>query len=135
MKKIILSTNISTKVFVCDERGEFENILDKIQNADYIQNAKKNVSLDIAMRLFSPHVVFVDELFYDFDTKLLSKAKSAGIKIYASFHGRDINDFIDSDVYKKHLFDRYVILSERQGKGTIDHILDDNFEEIKILGV
>ncbi len=74
----------------------------------------------------------IDEMFYSLDATLLEKARMAGVAIYASFHGRNIEDYQNSEVFKNGIFQRYVILSERSGKGTVESVLDENYCKINI---
>ncbi|MFI3167047.1 MAG: hypothetical protein R3Y32_02900 [Bacillota bacterium] len=132
LKKILLSFPKNKKVFLCDERGEFAYFAENLENVDHMQNSKKNKSFEIAIRLFSPHAIMIDEMFYQLDSALLAKARMAGIAIYASFHGRCEQDYQNSEVYKSGIFKNYVILSEKFGKGTVEKVLDENFAEVKI---
>ncbi|MFI3129190.1 MAG: hypothetical protein R3Y18_03905 [Bacillota bacterium] len=132
LKKILTAFPKNKKVFLCDERGEFLGATENLTNVDTMRFAKKNKAFEIAIRLFSPHVIMIDEMFYSLDAGLLEKARMAGIAIYASFHGRNIQDYKNSEVFKGEIFQRYVILSEKNGKGTVDAVLDENFREINI---
>ncbi len=132
LKKILNAFTNDKKVFLCDERGEFSGVSDSLINVDVMQFSKKNKSFEIAIRLFSPHVIMVDEMFYSLDSNLLEKARMAGISIYASFHGRDIEDYKNSEVFKSGIFQRYVILSEKSGKGTVERVLDEQYCDITI---
>ncbi len=132
LKKILSAFPKNKKVFLCDERGEFLGATENLANVDTMRFAKKNKAFEIAIRLFSPHVIMIDEMFYCLDAGLLEKARMAGVAIYASFHGRNIEDYKKSEVFKESIFQRYVILSEKNGKGTVEAVLDENYREINI---
>lgn len=132
LKKILTAFPKDKKVFLCDQRGEFLGVSENLPNVDTMRFAKKNKAFEIAIRLFSPHVIMIDEMFYSLDAGLLEKARMAGIAIYASFHGRNIQDYKKSEVFKSEIFQRYVILSEKNGKGTVEAVLDENYREINI---
>ncbi len=132
LKKILTGFQQNKKVFLCDERGEFCDMTERLPNVDTMRFARKNKAFEIAIRLFSPHVIMIDEMFYSLDAKLLEKARMAGVAIYASFHGRNIEDYKKSEVFKGDIFQRYVILSEKNGKGTVECMLDENYCEINI---
>lgn len=132
LKSILMAFPKNKKIFICDDRGEFSTVAKALENADCMQNASKNRAFEAAIRLFSPHAIVVDEMFYGIDANLLEKARMAGISIYASYHGRSEQDYQKSELFKANIFSRYVILSEKFGKGTVEKVLDENFEEIKI---
>ncbi len=132
LKQLLLAFPKNKKVFLCDERGEFSGEFSMLDNVDAISFAKKNKAFEIAIRLFSPNAIVIDEMFYSLDAKLLQKARMAGVAIFASFHGRSEVDYIGSEVYEKGIFSRYVILSETKGKGTVEYVLDENFQKLQI---
>lgn len=88
----------------------------------------------LLIRSMSPHVIIVDEIGRAEDVVALEEALHAGIAIITTVHGTDIKDLTKRPTFTRilsqQMFQRYIILSRRQGVGTIEKILDEEFIEI-----
>ena len=58
----------------------------------------------------------------------LKSVVGAGVKFVATTHSKDLEDlhskFAFREVLKEKIFDRFVVLSERKGAGTIEGVWD-----------
>lgn len=132
LKRVLASFPQNKKIFLCDDRGEFGGFFENLENVDCMKNAKKNKAFEIAIRTFSPHALMIDEMFYSLDSELLKKAQLAGISIFASFHGRSLDDYINSELYSRGLFYHFVVLGEKRGKGSVEGVYLENGTRVYI---
>ena len=111
---------------VCDERFELAAFFDgQPQNylglrSDIISGCDKENAIDMLIRTMSPRVIAIDELGVNEYDKI-PKLKYSGCNIIATIHGSSI-----SDVERKldiHEFKRAVILSLRNGPGTVEGVI------------
>ena len=99
--------------------------------SDIISGCSKEYGLKEGLRSLKPDVVICDELATYEDLIAISDAMSSGVKVIASAHAFDHIDLSKKpqfqEIFKKKLFQRYVVISERNGPGTYEGIFDDNF--------
>lgn len=88
-----------------------------------ISDCSKNIAIPIAVRSLSPDVVAVDELASESDIEAIRYAQASGCSVIATTHGFDEN--INKLTYYKYkdLFEKIIILSDRNGPGTIEKII------------
>ncbi len=121
-------------VALIDERDEIAAVcngyatLDVGKRTDIYLGMSKKTAIENMIRAMHPDVVVSDELFKDEDILSIKKAKSKGIKLVATAHGRNINDVLDLF----DIFDRYVFLSKRFGLGTVEGVFDKEKKDFKI---
>lgn len=118
--------NKITKCVVVDERFEL-NIDDVNPNRtsiSYIKGCPKKIAIPLAVRSMNPDVIIVDELASNDDILSARYAIYSGAFLIASTHGFDetsneisLNNSLD-------MFSKVIVLSERNGPGTIEKILD-----------
>ena len=81
-------------------------------------------------------VIFTDEINIDKDLDDIENALTCGVKIISTIHAYNINDLKNKQSFfrniDKRLFDRFVVLSNDNGVGTLDGIYNEN---LKLLGV
>lgn len=133
-----LSLSKSIKnVLVVDERYEIAAAhmgfatMDVGAFTDVISGCSKEYGLKEGIRSLKPDVVICDELATYEDLLAVSEAMSSGVKVIASAHAYDHLDLAKKsqfqEVFKKKLFQRFVVISERNGPGTYEGIFDENF--------
>ena len=137
-----LSTRIDMiNILVIDERQELVNVYDgskisSLKNIDYYSNCTKKFAFNNGIRSMSPNVIVTDEINIERDVDDIENALTSGIKVFASIHASDINDLQMKNGFKsllsKQLFDRYVVLSNNDGIGTVEGVYNNNF---KLIGV
>lgn len=129
--------NLAYNVLVLDERGEIDlgkqNSLGNF--ADKISFASKQVGFENGIRSLSPNIIVTDELGCKEDTDAVLYAVNCGVSLLASAHSDSIESFCSKENFEKiirdRVFDRYVLLSMRNGPGTIEGIYNENFSRIR----
>ncbi|MGB9680392.1 MAG: stage III sporulation protein AA, partial [Thermoanaerobacteraceae bacterium] len=68
------------------------------------------------------------------DIKAIYEALNAGISVISTIHGKNLQDVLQKndikDIISSNTFDRYIILSNKLGAGTVEEILDKDFHTI-----
>lgn len=121
-------------VGVVDERSEIaacyqgvpQNHLGK--RTDVLDGCPKVEGMRMLLRSMAPDVVAVDEIGKKEDCLALEEMLSAGVTVLCTAHGKDKEDCLKRPYLKTlledGLFERIIILSNRQGPCTIETILD-----------
>lgn len=129
-------------VLIIDERFEIAsqeggiNYLDVGNYADVLSGATKEYGFYTGIRSMRPDVIITDEISSKSDIQGLKYASSCGVKVIASTHGynhldlKRKNNFVS--LIEERVFDRYIILSAREGAGTIEMVLNSVFEPIVV---
>ncbi len=115
-------------VAVADERSEIcamhegESIFDIGGHTTVLEGCPKSYAMCALLRAMSPDVIVTDELGEDGDTNAVSKIINSGVSVIASAHGRDTKQLMRKKAFRKLLpmFDMVVVLSKRDGVGTIE---------------
>lgn len=130
--------NYAYNVLVLDERGELDigrsgclgNFVDKICYA------RKSVGFENGIRALSPDIIVTDELGQLEDVEAVNYAINCGVTVLASVHCDNIDNFIKKPNFEKiidnKLFERYVLLSKRNGPGTLEGIYNENFSRVRL---
>lgn len=129
--------NMAYNVLVLDERGEL-NIGKKRglgKYCDVISFARKSIGFENGIRSLSPDIIVTDELNENDDLNSVLYAKNSGVEILASIHSDNLDSFQKKESFQKiieqKVFERYVVLSKREGPGTFEGIYDESFCRIK----
>jgi len=129
-------------VGVADERSEIagtflgnaENDLGK--RTDVIDGGKKDKSIYMLLRAMAPQVIAFDEIGNIDEVCAVCDAANAGVKVICTIHSEDMDDlrtrFIFKEMEKRNIFERYIVLSNKKGAGTIEGIYDGGFKKIII---
>lgn len=122
-------------VLVVDERQELSRIFDgnrvvSLDNIDVCLNSTKNFGFTNGIRSMKPDVIFTDEINIDKDLEIIESALTSGVKVIASLHASSTQDLRNKSSFKKlldkQLFERFVILSNENGIGTLEGVFDEN---------
>ena len=130
--------NYAYNVLVLDERGELDiGTLGCIGNfADKISFAKKSVGFENGIRSLSPNIIVTDELGQEEDIDAVNYAINCGVTVFASVHCDTIDNFLRKPnfekIIKNKLFQRYVLLSMKNGPGTLEWIYNENFSRVRL---
>jgi stage III sporulation protein AA len=128
------------KVGLIDERNEIAACSlglpknDVGIRTDVLDGCPKAEGIQIMIRSMSPEIIATDEIGRSEDAGAVLDAINAGVKIITTIHGSDIEDFLRKPTLEKlhkNLFERYIIMSRRQGVGTIEAVLDTNYNPLK----
>ncbi len=129
--------NYAYNVLILDERGELDlGSSGSIGNfSDKISFASKTIGFENGIRSLSPNLIVTDELGQNEDVMAVEFAVNSGVSILASVHSDSIESFINKphfeDLVKNKTFKRYVLLSMRNGPGTIEGVYNENFARIR----
>ncbi len=130
----------SKKVGIVDERSEIAGCVFGVpQNevgprTDVLDACPKAEGMMMMIRSMSPEVLIVDEVGRQEDTFAIVEARNAGVSVIVTAHGSNMADISKrpsiSSLIQQGIFTRYVILSRTRGVGTIEKILDEDFNPI-----
>jgi len=128
--------NLSYNVLVLDERGEL-NIGEKGglgKYCDIVSFAKKSIGFENGIRSLAPDIIVTDELNESDDVAAVIYAINCGVNVLASVHSDSIEAFQNKESFQKlidmKVFNRYVVLSKREGPGTFEGVYDENFARV-----
>lgn len=123
------------KVGVVDERSEIagsylgEPQLMVGENTDVLDACPKASGMIMLLRSMNPDVIAVDEIGNRDDIEAISYISNCGCGIIATAHGDSIDDVRSRPILRKitdeRIFERYIILSRRNGVGTVESIFDE----------
>ncbi|HHW56698.1 MAG TPA: stage III sporulation protein AA [Clostridia bacterium] len=126
------------KVGVVDERSEIAGCHNGIPQmdvgirTDVLDGCPKAYGMIMLIRSMSPEVIVTDEIGKKEDIQAIHEVLNTGVKIITTVHANDIDDLMKKPVLKEIIslkyFQRYIILSRRLGAGTIEKMLDENFD-------
>ena len=122
-----------SNILVIDERFELAGQCAKFnlgQNVDIMQGANKNFAFHEAIKVMNPNVIVADELSSSDDIEGIKFAIKSGVSVIATIHAGNIDDLKSKpyfqDVLKDKYFERIILLSKRNGVGTIEGVFDEN---------
>jgi stage III sporulation protein AA len=129
------------KVGIVDERSEIAGCVNGVPNLtfgdriDVLDACPKAEGMMMMIRSMSPDVLIVDEIGRREDSEAISEAVHAGIKLMMTIHGNDLSDIKKrpslKEILDQDIFQRYIVLSRKQGPGTIAQIFDGNGKEMR----
>lgn len=119
-------------VGLVDERSEiagcYQGIpqLDVGPRTDVLDGCPKARGLAMLVRTMGPELVVCDEIGTGEDQRALLEAANSGAILLASIHGAGINDLarrpFGRELLSLRLFQRIVVLSRREGPGTVEKV-------------
>ena len=129
------------RVGLVDERSELAALrggapqLPVGRRTDVLDGCPKAEGLMMLIRSMSPELLCCDEIGRAEDALALEDAAHAGIPVIATAHALDQQELLERPIFgqllNKKAFARLVILSRRNGPGTIEAVLDSNLQQIK----
>lgn len=130
----------SLTVGIADERSEIAGCyMGVAQNdvgirTDVLDSCPKAEGMIMLLRSMSPDVIAVDEIGNSDDIYAIDSIINSGIKIICTVHGQALDDIKNKPVLNKlinkNIFERFIVLSNRKGAGTVEAIYDNNFLNI-----
>ncbi|MGE5627482.1 MAG: stage III sporulation protein AA [Solirubrobacterales bacterium] len=122
------------KVCIIDERSEigacFQGVpqLDVGVRTDILDGCPKSQGIIMAVRSMAPEVVVCDEIGTEADAASIITAMNSGVGMITTIHGEGLEDLYKRPVFneliKNKVFKRAVVLSCRNGAGTVEYIYD-----------
>ncbi len=127
------------KVGLVDERSEIAAASFGIPKndvgvrTDVLDSCPKAEGIIMMIRSMSPDIIATDEIGKAEDADAVVAAVNAGVKLVTTIHGSGMEDFFrKQDLKRLHtqVFERYIILSRRQGPGTIEAVMDGDCGQV-----
>ena len=122
-------------VGVVDERSEIAGCYLGIpQNqvgirTDILDACPKSKGMMMLVRSMAPRVIAVDELGGAEDVYAMEYAMNCGCRFIATVHGKSMEEIrkkpLFENLVKEHRFDRYIVLGNDGGIGSVEGIYDD----------
>ena len=122
------------KVALIDERNEISGSylgvpqMDIGIRTDVIETCPKDIGIIMLLRAMSPNLIVTDEIGSESEIKALYTALNGGVSLITTVHGDSIEDIQNrkelSKLLDKELFKKIIILSAKQGPGTVEKIYD-----------
>jgi len=122
-------------VGIVDERSEIAGcymgvpVNDVGLRTDVLDRCPKAKGMVMLLRSMSPEVIVADEIGGERDINAIEEIVNAGVKIICTVHGNGTHDIVESKSLKRlaGLFDHYIVLSSRNGPGTIEGVYNSEF--------
>lgn len=128
------------KVGVVDERSEIAGCYNGVpQNdigirTDVLDCCPKDVGMLMLIRSMSPEVICTDEIGRKSDVDAILEACNAGVGIITTIHAASVDElsrkpYVDILV-SSGIFERFIVLGDSLGKGTIEAIYDGSLNTL-----
>ena len=81
----------------------------------------------------TPDLIVTDEIGMLEDVEALKVAMNSGVNVMATIHASSIEDYKKKEIYRilpSGYFERYVVLSMRNGPGTYEGVYNEKFNRI-----
>lgn len=122
------------KVGIVDEKSEiagcFQGVPQKSVGlqTDVLDACPKAIGIMMMIRAMSPVVIITDEVGREEDVHAIEEALNAGIRIITTAHSSSIDDALRrpilSNLLKKKIFQRIIVLGNSLGVGTVEKVYD-----------
>lgn len=119
-------------VGVVDERSEIGASVNGIpamdlgRRTDLMDGCPKHIGIFMLLRSMGPKVIAVDEIGGEQDFEAIRQAVNSGCVILATIHGDSFQNVSKKNVFasflKEQIFERCILLSGRNGVGTVERI-------------
>ncbi len=117
-------SNNGNDILVIDERNELsatingESNLDMGTNTDIMVGVPKIDCYEGAVRTMSPDIIVTDEIFGEKEVDAILDTVRSGVKVMATAHGNDIDNFLTNKSYAplKNVIANYLLLGDNVGK-------------------
>ena len=119
-------------VGVADERGEIVPLRDGVPQVDagsctdVLEGCPKAKGMVMLLRSMAPDIIAADELGRKEDIAAVYEVLHCGVGVMATAHGHHFAD-VEKRLHplvQEQVFERYILLSDRCGTGTLEAILD-----------
>lgn len=142
LRDIIYQLGLRTpnyNILIADERNEIAIPDLPLKNADIFVRCSKKYAFVNGLRSMRPDILVTDEINYDNDIETLLYATTCGVKVIATMHAKNIDDIRNRPnmqyIINNKLFDRYIILSDTNGVGSVDGVYNANLECVFIWNI
>lgn len=131
-------------VGLVDERGEIASVSNGIVNldvglrTDVMSNCPKYLGMEMLVRSMGLSVIATDEIGTKKDIEAIEYATLSGVGLVFTMHGKNIEDITRkkdiSNLINKGLFENIVVLSNKNGPGTIENIHKFRDNKLEVCG-
>jgi len=121
-------------VGVVDERGELAGMWQGVPTynlgyrTDVLDGCPKASGMNMIVRSMAPQVLATDELGHTDDVTALMDALRTGVRILSTAHASSLEEALNrptlAHLLEQGVFERLVVLSRKDGPGTIDGVYD-----------
>ena len=124
---MLANSDNKVKVGIVDERGEIAAMHNGVpQNdvgvyANILDACPKSQGMILLVRSMSPDVIITDEIGGKDDIITLREISRCGINIITTIHGFDVSDV---SIELQSFFKVFIVLSKREGTGTIEKVIE-----------
>ncbi|MBQ8451433.1 MAG: hypothetical protein IJ538_01485 [Clostridia bacterium] len=127
-------------ILVIDERfelaGDGEKKLEIGDLVDVLSGTTKAYAFSTALKTMNPSVIVTDEISTREDIEAAKISARSGVKVIATAHAESLldiksNKFLKETIAEK-IFERIIIMSKRNGVGTIEGIFDQELRCIYV---
>ena len=133
LKDLIYQLNLKTtfNLLIVDERNEISGGSTQHLGGfcDIYTNCGKEYAFSNGIRSMSPDVILTDEIDLKKDLNSLVQAINCGVKVVATIHAKDIRQLKNKtgfdEILSNKVFERFVVLTNDDGPGTITYIYDE----------
>jgi len=130
----------SMKVSLIDERSEIAACYKGVpQNhigvsTDILDGCPKQEGMLMMLRSMSPQIIITDEIGSTGDYEAIQKIYNAGVSVVTSAHGYNISELKSRQevlrLIEGNFFDRFIVLDNSKGPGTLKEIVDGSTMEV-----
>lgn len=128
-----LSDEYNTEnILVADERFELAGFSQEIyigKNVDVISGSNKYFAFNHSLKVMNPTIIATDEISEIYDMQSIAYAIKSGVSVIATAHANGIDDIKNkksfSELMSSGYFERFIVLSKRNGVGTIEGVFDE----------
>lgn len=123
---------LPSQVGIVDERSEIAAVVDGVPQhdvgprVDVLDRWPKAKGIVMLLRSMSPRVIATDEIGSEEDARAVTTALTGGVTVLATCHGDDVESVMkrpySSWLVAKGFFEMAVVLSNRNGPGTIEYV-------------
>lgn len=128
LRDLAMQLGETFRIGIADERGE---ILQEGKSGKHVfamRGCLKHDGILSMLRSMSPQIIMTDEIGTEEDEQAVFKLLNAGVKIICTAHGYSEKDILRREVFRKlifeHAFERLVVLSNRNGPGTVEKLIN-----------
>lgn len=128
--------NPTKNILIVDERAEISATCDGVQklnvgpSCDIYTNSSKQFAFENGIRSMKPDVIVTDEINLESDLFAIRQAISSGVSVIATIHANSVYDLKLKPKFdvliKDKVFERYVVLSNKNGPGTLEGVFNEN---------
>lgn len=128
---------IPMRVGIVDERSELAAMRGGIPQlpigirSDVLDGCPKAEGINMLLRSMGPEVIVCDEIGREEDAAAIMEAVNGGVRMLCSAHGASKEDLLSrpvlSGLLQQKAFDRIVLLSRREGPGTVEWVKNGSF--------